>query len=175
MLQKSQRFLEKKWSPFRVAPNLVLSLFQKLRHACRAPDLTIQTRLECLQVMAASWRRAGCCFTVEEWTVWSLLTQCSLPSLFTKEASPTFPKDADLRWKCPHQSNSYRHMSLLTLLLEGTCWVTTAIQCSAIGRKPVSWRNLGNCFKDSLCPAHSAELTVALDGRLVGSYIKIKK
>jgi len=26
-----------------------------------------------------------------------------------------------------------------------------------------------------LCPVHSAELAVALDGRLVGSYIKIKK
>lgn len=26
-----------------------------------------------------------------------------------------------------------------------------------------------------MCPVHSAELAVALDGRLVGSYIKIKK
>ena len=38
-----------------------------------------------------------------------------------------------------------------------------------------SWHSLGTCFKDSLCPVHSAELAVALDGRLVGSYIKIKK
>lgn len=107
--------------------------------------------------------------------IWSLLTQCSLPSLFTKGASPTFPKDADLRRKCPHQSNGYKYMSLLTLQLEGMCWVTAAMQCSAIGREPASWHNLGTCFKDSLCPAHSAELTVALDGRLVGSCIKIKK
>lgn len=38
-----------------------------------------------------------------------------------------------------------------------------------------SLHSLGTCFKDSLCPARSAELTVALDGRLVGSCIKIKK
>lgn len=51
MLQKSQEFLEK-LNPFTALPNLALSLSQMLKYTFRATDLTIPTKLECLQAMA---------------------------------------------------------------------------------------------------------------------------
>lgn len=53
MLQKLQGFLEK-LNPFTMVPNLVLSLFQMLKYTFRATDLTIHTKLECLQVMTVN-------------------------------------------------------------------------------------------------------------------------